>query len=301
MKKYDPDATCVKCGSGKKAKSRYYEPDPADIRVGSIPADDPGYIQRTCKNCGHAWDEVPLDRKSNFDKYVDLMVGHVAKVCSVSPDKLLMEFESQKHADNTDPGGINATCEAAEPTRDFRKEYAAINIRDFAGHVSPARSESDRRKLINDTAEEAMDENTQRVCDIWREEKPMSSPFQEFLDKAIESQKEQAKADTAIRVGDVVDARNDEEYPFHQEMEVMWIDRGGWYSLRIICTGMAAGERKKSDLTLIRRGPKVHTFGYVTWNNFVDAAIPYVNNGSNKPFAKLKGKTGTLTFKEDTQ
>lgn len=53
-------------------------------------------------------------------------------------------------------------------------------------------------------------------------------------------------------------------------------------------------------IKFISRGPEVHTFEDVQWTQFVDASIPYVSRINNRPFAVLKGKRGTLIFKEDT-
>ena len=97
-----------------------------------------------------------------------------------------------------------------------------------------------------------------------------------------------------IRVGDTVKSKGscgNINYPCDVVAE-----NGPWYCLKngdcLCCT-------QKTNVTLIRKGPKVHTFEGVKWTKFVDATIPYVSRMNNRPFATLKGKTGTLTFKED--
>ena len=69
MKKYNPDAICIKCGCGD-IQDEYMEYEPSrqamSIASGSrtILA-TPDHIARTCKNCGYRWDEGPMD---NTDK-----------------------------------------------------------------------------------------------------------------------------------------------------------------------------------------------------------------------------------------
>ena len=56
MEKYDKDRACVKCGEVGAASRK------GSLVLGRTIFD--GNIVRTCRNCGHIWDEVPLDAKS---------------------------------------------------------------------------------------------------------------------------------------------------------------------------------------------------------------------------------------------
>ena len=69
MKKYDKDATCCKCG-GDDIEAEHWAahkcPDeykPLIEATGQKSRDLPEHIARTCKNCGHEWDEAPLDKE----------------------------------------------------------------------------------------------------------------------------------------------------------------------------------------------------------------------------------------------
>jgi hypothetical protein len=63
MNKYDPNATCPKCGSGD-IWSHYYESwrYSADApKGGAYNSLEAPIMARGCRNCQHKWDERPLD------------------------------------------------------------------------------------------------------------------------------------------------------------------------------------------------------------------------------------------------
>lgn len=75
MKKYDKDATCSKCG-GADIEDVHREADSDDymnlVRCFNLKAEQhPERITRTCKNCGHWWNESPLDGEEEMSYAAD--------------------------------------------------------------------------------------------------------------------------------------------------------------------------------------------------------------------------------------
>ena len=70
MKKYDKDATCIKCGGEIEdvyRTERTQEMADFMTAIGGTQRNPPCMprperIQRTCKNCGYSWSEKPLDK-----------------------------------------------------------------------------------------------------------------------------------------------------------------------------------------------------------------------------------------------
>ena len=100
MKKYDKDATCIKCGGGIEDKYQIERTqDMADfmtaidgIRGGPLCQPRPEHIQRTCKNCGYSWSEKPL-HASGFDAFVDVFTEHIMKATGMTKEELLKRYE----------------------------------------------------------------------------------------------------------------------------------------------------------------------------------------------------------------
>jgi hypothetical protein len=83
MKKYNPDETCCKCGSGE-IEDEYQIRQTKGIWISPPPeAWVPEHIARTCKNCGYLWQEAPLDsfdpEKAREAQKVREKVGHAPR------------------------------------------------------------------------------------------------------------------------------------------------------------------------------------------------------------------------------
>lgn len=87
MKKYNPDETCCKCGSGE-IEDEYDEGSiPRQTGFVHIPG-RPEHIDRTCKNCGYLWEEAPLD---SFDPEKAREAQKVREKAGHAPRKLKSE------------------------------------------------------------------------------------------------------------------------------------------------------------------------------------------------------------------
>jgi len=67
IERYDPERACPKCG-GKHIITRYIAPRPMGMSADEARrARRVGRISRVCQTCLYAWDELPLDSKSEND------------------------------------------------------------------------------------------------------------------------------------------------------------------------------------------------------------------------------------------
>ena len=60
MKPYDKEATCSKCGHDDM-EDKWLDVVEDYNSTPMMRRDQPERVRRTCKNCGYAWNTVPLD------------------------------------------------------------------------------------------------------------------------------------------------------------------------------------------------------------------------------------------------
>lgn len=138
MKKYDPDATCIKCGYGgiedehRNTESQAFC-DMANslaraancLAVSRDPI--PEHIARTCKNCGYSWREKPLDKplftaeykrcwstKEEIQEWVDSMADFLAPALGIPADMLKSWVsDDPTHAIVDEPGSTSEAIKEA--------------------------------------------------------------------------------------------------------------------------------------------------------------------------------------------
>ena len=112
MKKYDPEATCVKCGCANVQDVFSDAESQASCNMANnfnkmagrhiTPREPrPEHIERTCNNCGYSWDEMPMDKplfdaeykrcwpnKEEIQKYMDNLADVAAPALGIPAEML---------------------------------------------------------------------------------------------------------------------------------------------------------------------------------------------------------------------
>ena len=261
MKKYDSNAECKKCGHGG-IDDKHIEYSPARI----------------------AWADYPTFEKVKFTEIPEHIV-RTCRNCGYSWRESPVDGDGEKLL------GMFIKMDALrdrimdiDPTSEQIKEAINASNPEYK-RCWPTKEEYE--KMMEEAKSEAKETSElAKTLDDMHGDKTIRESL-ESLDPMV------------IEVGDVVEPTS-RLCNLKRECVVSGKKNG---AVRLVdpSDSMCSCTLSFIHLTLIRKGPKVHEYGYVEWKKNDYGTIPFVNNGSNEPFDKLHGKKGTLTFKEDTK